>query len=171
MKICDAFITIQTEKWRTCTGLVIVIVILKRSFNMFSVDAPTSMSGHEKKIITMRMTGMMMISTILTMILKILMTRGNSCMELSKNAARRRTATRPLGNEHKFFLVMISFHVIPIIIISLVKINDKLQKDVCIWTNIIDYTVHRFFNSVKLTSPGTNNIIWVEFLFQKNWDA
>ena len=103
---------------------------------MFSVNAPTSMSGHEKKIITMGITGMMMISTILMtilmMILTILMTRGNSCMELSKNAARRRTATRPLGNEHKFFLVMISFHVIPIIIISLVKINDKLQKDVCI---------------------------------------
>ena len=78
---------------------------------MLSVNASTSMSGHEKKIITMGITGMMMILTILMMILTILMTRGNSCMELSKNAARRRTATRPLGNEQKFFLVMISFHV------------------------------------------------------------
>ena len=115
MKMFDALFILQSLKDRPvqCTGLI--FVILKSSFDMFSVNAPTSMSGHEKKIITMRMTGMMMISTILMtilmMILTILMTRGNSCMELSKNAARRRTATRPLGNEQKFFLVMISFHV------------------------------------------------------------
>ena len=61
VKMFQALFQIITNSLRqTCTGLIIVIVILKSSFNVFSVNAPTSMSGHNKKITTMGITGMMM---------------------------------------------------------------------------------------------------------------